>query len=313
MRHLRPWICSIGLLALSGHAAAQEKAATQPAGPPVVSLLDAGAGPGRTLRLQTQVGAAQTLRLSIRMTVQQTLNQTPIPNRPQPSMNFTLDTVVTSVNANGDISYDFEITNVDVSNEPGVPPALADSIQRLLEPAVGVRGSGVTSDRGFSKQVRIPVPPGTSPILERQLIAIEEWLAQMTTPFPADPVGVGAKWQVRSTVTAEGITIKQTAVFTLVAVGPDRIEFQATIAQDADPQPVVAPGIPAGMSVSFSSYKSQGGGRRLIEVHRLFPLDATIDLANDSTMIMTVRGAPQQMERRLETSTKLKTAQPPAG
>ena len=190
MRHLRPWICSIGLLALSGHAAAQEKAATQPAGPPVVSLLDAGAGPGRTLRLQTQVGAAQTLRLSIRMSLRQTLNQAPRPNRPQTSMNFTLDTVVTSVDANGDISYDFEITNVDVGDEPGVPPALANSIQRLLEPAVGVRGSGVTSDRGFSKQVRIPVPPGTSPILERQLIAIEEWLAQMTTPFPADPVAM---------------------------------------------------------------------------------------------------------------------------
>ncbi len=303
MIHVRPPLALLVVLCVCCCGRARQPAATQPAQWPVVTLIDAGAEPRQPLRFRAQIGASETLDTTMRVSLRQTVDGTVFPKQKLPLIQVTLEIVVTDVTEEGDIRYEFAYTKADAIGEHGVPPMLVDVTRGPLGSLVGLRGTGVTTDRGFARRAEIKVPAGgASRLLQWHVEKMRQSLEQMTPPFPAEPVGLGATWQVMTTTRQGEFTVRQTALVTLAAAAGDRIELDIEITQDAQPQELRTPGLPP---IFLSSLKSQGRGKTLLRLDHLMPLFSEFDMVVDTTSTATITDVEQETQQHTEMTFRL--------
>jgi hypothetical protein len=318
MNHPRPWPCLFAGLflatpGLTGQPAQTPPAVTQPAvprpatpqRPPVVTLLEAGAGPRQALRLRPKVGVTQVIELTVRIKMDQTLAGMAMPPQKPPAIRYTMAAVVNAADEGGDITYGFEYKTGDVVDEPGVSPLAAEMMRSALKAIEGLRGVGVMTDRGFHKLVRFERPPDMDARLLPQLEEMERSIEHLVSLFPSEPVGPGAVWKVQRTIDHQGMLIRQTDVVNLVAADDDRVEVRSELSQHADPQKVEAPGMPP---ATLQSFEARGTRTSVLRPDRVFPEASTTDLTNDATILLQQFGGEHELQQhtelRLETKTK---------
>ncbi|MHC4080620.1 MAG: hypothetical protein ACYS15_01190 [Planctomycetota bacterium] len=328
MKRYRPWPClfaapllvSPGLVAQPAEtppaafpSSETQPAATQPAEStpalpterPVVTLLEAGEGPHRLLRFRPKVGVTQVIEMTVRLEMENSLGGQAMPSQKLPAMQYSMETVVNAAEEAGDISYEFEYKTANVVDEPGVNPFAAGALRNALKAIEGLRGKGIMTDRGFNKLIRFDRPPDMDPMLQQQLAEMERSMEQLVSPFPAEPVGVGAVWKVESAIRQQGMLISQTSTVTVLAGGGDRVEVRTELTQTADPQPLEVPGAPP---MQLKSHKAEGATTTVLRLDRLFPETSTTNLTNDTTIMMGQSGVQQELQQRgvLVSETKTK-------
>jgi hypothetical protein len=312
------WIMLIGLLTPGGPAAAQTPAATQPAttqpaatkpaiSPPVVTLLEAGAAPHQPLRLRPEIGVPQAIDMTVSIRSSQTTGGEPMVSQKAPTMRYSMKALVKEIRDNGDFVYEFEYTGVDVVAEEGVDPSMAQMMKHALQMIVGLRGIGVMSDRGFTRSVEFEGRDEMGPVLRQSIESVEQSMQQLVSPFPAEPVGVGASWKVTGAVDQQGITIRQTAILHLAATDGERIEIKVELLHEADPQPLQAPGLPPGASLNIKSYVARGGTEATMRMNRLFPVVSTVAMTSDATLVVDYGVMQQEVVQRTEMTSTMET------
>jgi hypothetical protein len=324
MKYRRPWPCLLAALLPAASGLAAQPAETQPAAPPaatppaetenetgassrwpVVTLLEAGAGPHRPLRFAPKVGVTQVIEMTVSIEMEQTLGGTAMPSQKAPAMLYTMETVINAADEAGDISYEFEYKHADIVDEPGMNPFVAEMMRNALKAIEGLRGKGIMTDRGFNKLIRFDRHPNMDPMLEQQVGEMERSMEQLVAPFPAEPIGVGATWKVESSIRQQGMLISQTAVVKVLSAEADRVEVQAELTQTAEPQALVAPGAPP---MKLTSYRAEGTTTTVLRLGRLFPESAKIRLVNDTTVLIDRFGVEQELQQHgvLVSETKTK-------
>jgi hypothetical protein len=306
----RPWrLLAAGLLlaapGLAAPPAEAPPAATQPAeikppvakGPPVVTLIEAGAGPHRPLRFRPKVGAPEVIEMTLEADTEESLAGVAMPKRKIPVMQHTLQAIVTGVDGTGEVSYDFEYQAADVIDEPGLNPLVRESFRSMLKLIEGLRGKGVITDRGEHKSLTIEGTPGVDPALLKQIGEIRRSMEQLVSPFPAEPVGVGAVWQVESTFKQQGMLIRQTSVVHLLADDGDRIELAIDVCQDAEPQKFEAPGMG---TMSLKAYQAEGTVTTVLRLSRRLPESLVRAMTIDITLLFGNPGAEQELQQHTE-------------
>ncbi len=275
--------------AATGQAPPASQPALRPSAPPQAKLLQPGAAPRQVLRLAPRIGASHVIDVTMLMTDEQSVNGAMVPPQPSPGITMSFETVVTDVSA-GEIGYAFECIKADLVADPAIPATLMDVIRSGITPVVGLRGTGAMSDRAVSLRTTVTQPPDMDPALLPHVAAIEQLLGQLTTPFPVEPVGVGGRWELSSTINQDGFAVQQTIVCTLEASDGATIEITMALRQQAEPQPIQQEGMPPGMVAKLMSYTSQGTGRTVHRLNALFPTDGNITITNDRAMSVDFRG-----------------------
>lgn len=121
--------------------------------------------------------------------------------------------------------------------------AALETWRRLLD---GRRATIALDDRGQLGPIRFPDDPTNAHSEPARLELAAELLTRIV-PFPAEPIGIGARWKVITILALEGAHAKQTATYTLL--GPDRIHVK--LQRVAEEQRLAAPGAPAGVTVDL--------------------------------------------------------------
>jgi hypothetical protein len=322
MTRSRPWRSLFAGLflatpGLAGQPAESPPAATQPAetqpaqaqpaaptGPPVVTLVEAGSEPHQPLRFRPKVGATQAIEMTARIEMAQSMGGMAMPSQKAPTMRYAMQTTITAADEAGDISYAFEYTSAEVLDEPGVNPLVADMMRNALKAIQGLRGTGVMTDQGFAKLARFERPPDMDPMLLEQIGEMERSMEQLVSPFPAEPVGVGAVWKIQSATEQQGILIRQTATVHLVAVDEGRVELRMEVSQRADPQKIEAPGMPP---MNLKAFKADGTTTSVLRLDQLFPEASTTNLTNDTTILIEQFGGPQELQQHTKLHSETKT------
>ena len=134
---------------------------------------------------------------------------------------------------------------------------------------VGLKGEGVVTARGLTKRAEYNVPAGVSPHIAQTIENMRQSLRQIATPFPLEPVGVGAKWKTTSTIKSKIFSFVQTATFSLVSINGGHATIQVQIEQQAPAQPVKMDGVPADVKTTLDSYQGRGTGRPVLDLDRL--------------------------------------------
>ncbi len=308
MRHLAIPAGLALVLASTLSATGQQPPSTQPSAQggsgPTIRLLNAGASP-RTLRLAPRPGATGVIDLTMHINARQTLDGAVTPQPPSPGVLMSFKTVVTEIDGDR-IGYTFECIKGDLVEDQEVPAQIREMLRGGITMVVGLRGTGVISDRGVSLGATVTRTPGMDQALLGHAMAIERLLGQVTTPLPAEPVGVGGSWEATNTIDEDGLTVQETITCTLTAMDGKAVEIDTEIRRQADPQPVRDPNIPAGASANLTAYACAGTGRAVLRLDELHPIEGAVNVTADSTVQMAFGGVHHEVTMNVTVATELK-------
>lgn len=260
---------------------------TSTAVPAQIELLTAGTEPRQELRLKPQVNTKQLMTITMDMDVATTLSGTAMPKIKTPATVMKMEVLVTQVDANGDIHSKFTYTDADVVADPSTSPEILESVRSGIKKMVGLSGTLITDNRGQVKSSKITLPENVDPLSKNFLEQLSNSLNQMSSPMPAEAVGLGAKWRISSQLKMGNINMNQSAVYELVSLKDNIASVNITMEQQANAQELTLPGIPTGStSVSLKFLTSQVQGQMTLPLSSIMPTRSAISVRSQSEMTL---------------------------
>lgn len=290
--------------ATGGSRAAPETKTAGSASTPQVRLLEAGAEPRNVLRLHPKPGDKQNLSMTMKIAMDTRMGDMPGQAMKMPAMNMTLEVTVKSITTEGDISYEMVMGEATIAEEPGTLPQVAQAMKSALANLKGLSGTGTISSRGVSKGIDFKAPAGADPQASQMFDQAKGSFATLAVPFPEEAIGPGGKWEVKTTLKSQGMTIEQTANYQLLTVEGERLTARCTIAQHAANQKIQNPAMP-GLALDLTKMTANGTGELTSDLGQLLPSAGTMDLHSDVSMGMNMGGKKQNMETKIDLNLRL--------
>lgn len=279
---------------------------TAPANAPQIKLLEPGAEPRVALRLHPKPDDKQILTMTIKMGMEMKLGEAEAPETKIPPMKMVVDMTAKSLSPEGDITYASTVQEAGISEDADVNQQVAEAMKSSLDAMKGLAASGVMTSRGINKSSEIKGGDENNPQVRQVTSQLKETLANFSTPFPEEPVGVGAKWESKKPVNSQGMKIDQTTTYELVSVEGDRIALRSTISQTAAPQKIQNPAMP-GLKLDLTKLSSTGNGDFSLDLGHLAPLQGAMSSKSDISMGMSVAGQKQSMDMKMDLSVQMKS------
>lgn len=283
--------------------AEQEAPAEQdPKKDPQVELLDAGNEPRQELRFRPTKGSVQKVTFIMQMDMTTSVNGQAIPGAKLPSQKFTLETTVRDVSPEGDVTMDFKYTDVGLIDDPANSSPVAELIEKNLKPLIGASGTAVVTSRGITKSNQFNVPEKMDPLIKATLDSMKDSLNRLSSPLPAEAVGVGGKWKVTQEMSVSGMTLVQEATHEVEQLDAQGATMKVDMTQRADAQEMKAPGLPAGAKMSLESLETTGLGHSSISLASVLPLKMDMKVDSNMKMKMSLGGLEQKLDVKSATS-----------
>ena len=274
-----------------------DKAATKGAPPePVVTLIEAGTDP-KPLRLSLTKGQSVTAEMIMKMTMKMDINGMKPPQVALPPTRMLMKMDVTDVMADT-FNYTFEVTEAAPMKAEGVQGPVMEAMAKALKNAIGLKGKGTIDNRGMNKGATFDLPPNMDPQTRQLMDGMRDAVGRMSAPLPKEPVGVGGKWKVAQQLNQNGMTLDQTATYTVKAIDGNKLTFDVSVDMNAKAQEVKAPGMPAGATMMLEEMKGSGGGTTVQSLSSLLPDLAKVKI--DTSMKSTVKAGGQSQKMAMD-------------
>ncbi|GAB4183096.1 MAG: hypothetical protein Fur006_19670 [Coleofasciculaceae cyanobacterium] len=276
----------------------QESATTPSPAQNRLKLLNTGTEPRQPLRLKPAENAKQTAQMTMIIDMEMSVGGKTLPVPAPPSMQMTMESNVTKLDANGDIHVNISYLDSDVVADASTPPGLVNAMRSQLKQLVGMSTSAILDNQGNTKQVKFNYPEGLDPNTKQMMEQMLNSIQQTSLPVPSEPVGVGAKWQFPNSFAVNGMTFNPITTCELVELKDNVATLQVNIEQQADLQKINLPGLPANTSVNLKSFASQGNGQVTIALDRILPIRSNMSV--NTNMKMAVKDATSQQEQTID-------------
>ncbi len=239
-----------------------------------VEVLVVGAQPTEKLRIRPIRGSRQTVNLSWQVESQLTIDDQAMPNIQMPTMQATLESQITDVAANGDISYDLVYRRITVAADSSLPAAVIGPLKTQLQPLEGLSGKYVVSEFGALKSVQLTFPKDITPLQQSLLDQFSQSITHLSSPLPSTPIGIGSRWRQTTPIKLEGAVYNQTTTYELASrqngIATIKFNFDQTTNAPAD-------GTTIG-DLTVKSSQSQGAGQMTWNLQQLMPQQSTINM-----------------------------------
>ena len=263
-----------------------------------VKLLEPGSEPRQVLRLHPKAGDKQTLTMILKLDMNVTAAGAPGTPMKMPGITLSMDTTVKNVSPEGDIEYELVMSDASVADDPDAMPAIVQAMKASFEGLKGVTGTGVMSSRGFNSRIQFKPPQGANAQTTQALDQMKETLSNINTPLPEEAVGAGGRWEAKTKIKSQGMTIDQTATCQVATIEGDHLTLKSTITQNAANQKVQNPSMP-GVVLDLQKMTGDGTGQSTMDLTKLLPLEGAVDFHTDSTMAMNMGGQKQTVGMKM--------------
>jgi hypothetical protein len=271
----------------------------EPATTPVVRLIQAGREPRRELRLAPKAGLRQTMVVNFKMQItQQGKAESSVK---MPEIKMVCDMKVTRVESNGDVRCEFEYGRPEVVAGPDQTAALQE-LEKRLQSLQGVKGTAVVTSRNAWKEMKFIVPLGADEEFKSYVESMKQSLCQAGSQLPEELVGAGAKWEMITPVTANGIKMEQKMVTELLSVAGDSCNFAMQIKQSVDHQT-----IQKGGAAGEISALTKGSGHTELNLSEVFPRLATVATTSDMRVLTEAGGKKAEYSMKMDVKVKIHT------
>ncbi len=300
----------IGLL-MSANLFAQdsETATDEVDNQPQLTVLEKGQAPHQLLRVRAKTGQKSRHEMAMSLKMKSEANGDAMPAMDMPKMKFVMETTVTDVSSNGDISSTIRYSDIGVEPGPDTMPGMVEAMEGVLKSMIGITIKSVVDNRGIPKENSIDMPDSVNPMVRQQMEETSKSLDQMISPFPEEAIGLGGKWKLVSPMEAGGMKLVQTAVFTIVELDSESVSVTVEISQQADPQDINLPNAP-GTTARLKSYKCTGKGKSKLSLTSILPDESNADIAVEMELTVSTFGQEIAIVQDLETKVALKALPP---
>jgi hypothetical protein len=292
----------------NGVLAAGEADKVLPAGsPPLVKLLEAGTD-AHDLSYALTKGASQKMAMAMDMAVGIKAKGQTLPQTPMPRMTMTFDTLTADRSAAGEFKIESHLVGTSVDPSGGQQEQMARALRPQVE---GMKGLGMAywvTAKGHVHDVKLDVPPTVPAAAQQILTGMSQSFESMVIPLPPDPVGVGGRWQVVSRLSAGGLDVLQSAIYTLKSRTGARATLDVALVQLAAADTIHTPQMPPGMSAKVKSFNSTGKGTNQVDLKSVAPEGGTTTLV--TAMDIAVQGSGSTEESSVETTTRVQVTRP---
>jgi hypothetical protein len=162
------------------------------------------------------------------------------------------------------------------------------------------------SDRGVNKSTDVKATADLNPQARQAMDQMKDTFSNTGIALPEEPIGVGAKWEVKQKIKSQGMTIDQTTQYELLSIDGDTLKAKATITQSAGNQTIQNPAMPQ-MKMDLVKLSSTGSGEMTTDLRQLVPVQATIDMHSDTTMAMDAGGQKNEMSMKMSINIRMES------
>jgi hypothetical protein len=269
-----------------------------------VHLVSAGSEPRKALRFRGTAGMQQTMTMIMTMGMEMKMGDVPSQAMQMPPMTMAMDMTIKNVASNGDISYDGVIREVSVAE--GDNPMIATAMKASVEGLKGLTISAVMTPRGQNRNISTKSSGAVNPQAQQTIEQIKESFTTFQMPFPDEPVGAGARWEVKGPLKSQGMTVNQTAVYEMTSVEGDVVKLKSSVTQQAANQKIQNPAMP-GIVVDVPSMTGNANGDVTLNLSRPLASDANINMRSDTIMNMDMGGQKQTMGMKMNMNMEMKS------
>jgi hypothetical protein len=235
--------------------------------------------------------------------VSMTMDGQALPAPPAIEIKSWFDYRVTSAGPGADIRAEYEFGPMEVVEKPGLAPEIVQAMRTALAGMAGTKGFSVIDSRGVVRDADITMPANANPQLRQMLDGMRQSLRQLSSPFPEEAVGRGARWDTTFRITQNGLTLDQVVHVELAALDGNRGRMNLTLTQTAPAQTMSPPGLPAGVTMRLVSLASSGSGENHFDVTAPVPTSATMAMKmNMANRIESPGGKAQEMKMSMDMS-----------
>ncbi len=259
--------------------------------PTRVELVRAGEGERRELRYQLSAGSRHEMAMRMHMS-----------SPGGPAMPVVMSAVVIDV-----LDADAERARIEFTMPK--PPELAETegvsseiIEALGEDLRGMssfHGRYIVTNRGIVEGGELEIEVD-DPTLAQLQQSMHQSMRQMSVPFPAEPVGVGAEWQTLQMLAGE-TTLYQVIAFELLSLDGPMLTLGMTVEQFSPQQDMpLPPETHAGVRGELVSLEGSGTGEMIVDLRSPVPR-SRMSVATDTKMRAYVGEEVQEFSIRMET------------
>jgi hypothetical protein len=259
-----------------------------------VVLVEAGAEPRRELRAQIEPGTSEIMIVDQNHTIEFSAGVIAGPSGGSLPIELT---AAIQVSDGGDGLRRVESEIIDIGAGEGLDPVLAEGAASGLTPLIGSMTWVLIDDRGQIMDHGVEAPPDLDPTVAATLDQAMTG-AELAVPLPAEPVGIGAVWQVNEQIESSGLIIDQTREFRLVGIEGNVLAMDITVEQTVEAGETMETGE---VPITVISWLATGAGTMEYDLTRVVPhyvFTLEMDQELDHGSMITVSHAVIETETR---------------
>ncbi|MDH3654646.1 MAG: hypothetical protein OEN21_10285 [Myxococcales bacterium] len=203
---------------------------------PEIRVVDAGMTPRVPLRYRVAPGQTETLFLElVRGQTMQAQGQGS--QRRIPPVQLEVKMGPAEPTPQGFIRHPIQITQVRISKmAKKMSPAQREQMEQMLAPLLQIRGWSEMDAQGRVRRGEFRGMEDVPPTLRTMLGNIRS--ALLTVPFPDEPLGARAQWEVERRLQFSGVWVDQVVTYRIDKIDKDQLQLQITARQTAQPQSI---------------------------------------------------------------------------
>ncbi|WP_129667984.1 hypothetical protein [Phytoactinopolyspora endophytica] len=260
-------------------------------GPPEVTVLDQGDEPREVMEMSPTVGDSATVDIQTGMSIDTGVDSESASTDAVPMMQFGMTTTVDEV-TDDEIKMSFVYDEGEADGD-----AVTESMSSLL---VGVSGTLTTTRSGAFVDAEVTTD-GSDPMLTQMVGQLEQMLGDMTTPFPTEPLGPGAEWDIVSSHEVSNATFCNTASYTLADFDGDAYELDVEVSQQVMP----ATAEEDGQQVVVEDYTASGSGTTRGRLSFPMAVSGSSSVTSETEMTLEQDGTEQTEQMTTEVTTEI--------
>ena len=185
----------------------------------------------------------------------------------------------------GSTRFDVRIIKSEAIVPEGVDPAVAQDLNKSASVLNNVGGWVEVDDRGIIQRTELNEAAKRSDVPVRLLVLIVNARTSLSRVIlPAQPIGVGARWEARKSLTMYGFEVSQVDTYTLTEKVGDELKINVQIQQTALPQTVTFE--EEGIELNVESFKMNASGEVIANLNAL---ETNAIASGESTGVLNVK------------------------
>mgnify|MGYP001827622826 FL=1 len=203
---------------------------------PTITVIDTGMTPRRPLRYRVAPGQTEMLYVElVRAQVMEAQGQGAQSGMPPVQLEVKMGPA--SGTREGFIRHPVAITQVRLSKAADqMSAAQRQQLEQSLAPLLRVEGWSEMDAQGRIRRGEFRGTDAVPADLNVMLGNVRS--ALLTVPFPDEPLGARARWEVERKIQISGIWVDQVVSYTIVRVQEDSLDLQISARQSAEPQQI---------------------------------------------------------------------------